>query len=251
MMTFSLLGPVRAGRDGQDMPVGSPQQRTILAVLLLREGMVATVEDLSAALWGESRPRTATSIVRTYVYRMRLKLGDDADLRTYGDGYLLNAADEAVDVRRFRRLTDQARHAMSRGEHEEAFRDLRAAIALDRGTPLAGAVGPFVEGQRHRLAEMAGTARLDLHAAGLAVGRHREAVADLTALAAEHPLWERVHELLMQALCQTGRQAEALLRYHALRGRLADTLGIDPSPALQHLYREILLGDRVGAAADR
>jgi DNA-binding SARP family transcriptional activator len=244
---FELLGPVRVWRAGRELPAGTPQQRAVLAILLLREGMVATVDELIAALWGDSSPVTAVSTVRTYVSRLRGTLGPDVTIDTYGDGYLLSTPGASVDLRRFRQLTGQARRAMSRDEPATAFRDLRAAVALHRGSPLAGAAGPFAEGQRHRLDELVRAARLDLHAAGLALGRHEETVPELTALAAEHPLWERVHELLMRALCQAGRQAEALMRYQALRERLADTLGIDPSRRLQHLHREILLADRPAA----
>ncbi|MFC4066922.1 AfsR/SARP family transcriptional regulator [Actinoplanes subglobosus] len=247
--TFQLLGPVRAWRDGRELALGSPQQRTLLAVLLLREGLVATVDELVMALWDTEPPVTAVGMLRTYVSRLRRVLGDDVDVHTYGPGYLLNTPREQVDVRRFRHLTDRARQSVGRGDHLDALRDLRAAVGLHRGTALTGAAGPFAERQRHRLDELVVTARLDLHAAGIALGRYEEALPDLAVLAAEHPFWERVHELRMRALFETGRPAEALLQYHALRNRLAETLGIDPGARLQHLYREILLADRLVSAA--
>ena len=36
--SFSVLGPVRAWRDGAEVNLGSPQQRTVLAAILLRAG---------------------------------------------------------------------------------------------------------------------------------------------------------------------------------------------------------------------
>jgi hypothetical protein len=44
----------------------------------------------------------------------------------------------------------------------------------------------------------------------------------------------------MLALCAAGRQSEAIRHYHELRARLAEELGIDPSPALEQTYRQIL-----------
>ncbi|KAK1183936.1 BTAD domain-containing putative transcriptional regulator [Streptomyces sp. NBS 14/10] len=46
--------------------------------------------------------------------------------------------------------------------------------------------------------------------AHLELGRHAEAVLELTALITEHPVRERLRALLMLALYRSGRQAEAL-----------------------------------------
>jgi hypothetical protein len=54
----------------------------------------------------------------------------------------------------------------------------------------------------------------------------------------------------MLALYRCGRQAEALDVYHAARQALAEELGIDPSPALQDVYRSILRQD-AGLASHR
>ncbi len=44
---------------------GSPQQRALLAALLLREGRTATSGQLIDALWGEESPPQALAAVRT------------------------------------------------------------------------------------------------------------------------------------------------------------------------------------------
>jgi DNA-binding SARP family transcriptional activator len=72
------------------------------------------------------------------------------------------------------------------------------------------------------------------------LGRHGELVGELEALCREHPLRERLWELLMLALYRAGRQAEALSAYTEVRDRLASELGIDPAPALRELQARIL-----------
>jgi hypothetical protein len=79
--------------------------------------------------------------------------------------------------------------------------------------------------------------------ADLGLGRHHDAVAELRALTAEHPLREGPHALLMLALYRSGRQAEALEAYRAVRGTLTEELGVDPSPTLRRLHAAILRAD--------
>ncbi|WP_179202806.1 hypothetical protein, partial [Streptomyces caniscabiei] len=45
-LRFSVLGPVRAWRGTEPLATGSPQQRALLAALLLREGRTATAGEL-------------------------------------------------------------------------------------------------------------------------------------------------------------------------------------------------------------
>ena len=79
--------------------------------------------------------------------------------------------------------------------------------------------------------------------ADLGLGRHGELAGELEALCREHPLRERLWELLILALYRSGRQAEALRAYTEIRARLAGELGIDPGPALRELQARILAQD--------
>ena len=70
----------------------------------------------------------------------------------------------------------------------------------------------------------------------------------MEALCREHPLRERLWELLILALYRDGRQAEALRAYADIRDRLVDELGIDPSSALRELETRVLDQDPTLAA---
>lgn len=71
-------------------------------------------------------------------------------------------------------------------------------------------------------------------------GEHGALVAELTALAAEHPLREGFHRQLMLALHRSGRQAEALAVFQQLRKRLVTELGVEPGVDARAAHREIL-----------
>ncbi len=88
------------------------------------------------------------------------------------------------------------------------------------------------------------TARADRADAEMALGRAAELVAELEALAGVHPLHERIAGLLIQALFAAGRQADALAVYERVRARLADELGVTPSPELQDIHLSVLRGDQ-------
>ncbi|GAA2061182.1 transcriptional regulator AfsR [Streptomyces albiaxialis] len=244
-LRFAVLGPVRAWRGDRALSMGSPQQRALLAALLLRAGRTATAEELIDAIWGEEPPEQAKAALRTYASRIRKSLGADADLLvSESGGYAIRTGGEAVlDMDTAQDLATHAEKAASCGDHLRA-RDLyNNALAEWDGEPLAHVPGPYADTHRTRLEEWRlGLLehRLDLD---LQVGCHAEAVSELTALTAAHPLRERLRELLMLALYRSGRQAEALAVYADTRRLLADELGVDPRTELSELQQRILEAD--------
>ena len=71
----------------------------------------------------------------------------------------------------------------------------------------------------------------------------------MRGLVAEHPLREGLWALLMRALEEAGRRAEALEAYAQARQVISDELGVDPGSELQRLYAELLAADASSGAA--
>lgn len=242
-LRFAVLGPVRAWRDDERLGLGSPQQRGLLAALLLSEGRTATAVELIDALWGEDPPSQALAVVRTYASRLRKQLGSGVVASESGGYAIRSLPEDAVDLTVARKLATEAEQARTAGDLHRAREMLNHALALWDGEPLANVPGPFAESQRVRLEEwrlQLLESRLDMD---LEQGDHAEAVPELTALTVSHPLRERLRELLMLALYRSGRQAEALAVYADTRRLLADELGVDPRPGLQELQQRILQAD--------
>lgn len=240
-LRFGVLGPVRAWRGDDPLATGSPQQRALLAALLLREGRTATAAELIDALWGEEPPSQALAALRTYASRLR-KVLDAGVLVSESGGYALRGP-RTLDLEVAQDLAAEAEKARTAGDLCHARGVLRRALALWDGEALAGVPGPYAEAQRVRLEEwrlQLLESRLDMD---LEQGCHAEAVSELTALTAAHPLRERLRELLMLALYRSGRQAEALAVYADTRRLLAEELGVDPRPDLRALQERILRAD--------
>ncbi|GIJ12294.1 BTAD domain-containing putative transcriptional regulator [Micromonospora andamanensis] len=243
--TFTLLGPVQAWHRGAETDLGSPQQRTTLAMLLLREGSAVTLDELIANMWGSEPPRSAATTIRTYVSRLRAIFipADPAQatrIDSVGGGYVLHTPRQGVDLFRFSRHTASAADAARRLNWREVAAAQQQAVDAAAGQPLAGAIGPYMQAQRSRLQQLVTAARLDLMHALLRQGRHREVLPELTTMVAEHPLWEEVQALYMTALAGSGRIAEALEHYRTARRDLVEQLGIEPGTQLRRAHQQIL-----------
>jgi DNA-binding SARP family transcriptional activator/tetratricopeptide (TPR) repeat protein len=243
---FGLLGPLVVRSGGVVVPVTAGKQRVLLAALLLHANEVVGTDVLAEAVWGGRPPGTARVTLQNYVKRLRRVLGAQGYERivTRPAGYLVAAGAGELDVTRFAELAGAGRAAARAGLWEVAAGQLSAALGLWRGQPLADVPSQvLVAVEVPRLAEMrlaAVEARID---ADLHLGRHREVIAELAALAGAEPLRERLHELLMLALYRSGQQAAALAAYRQARRQLIDQVGIEPGPALRELNQQILRSD--------
>jgi DNA-binding SARP family transcriptional activator len=248
---FLLLGPLEARQRDRLLRLGSIKHRMLLAKLLLHANQVVSTDELIEAVWGEEPPPTVRQSLQNHVAALRkaIEAGNGSApprmLLTRDPGYLLKVDLEQLDLHRFQRLDRSGREALTAGDPATAADLLRQALALWRGPALAdvaastGIAWPELIGVEE-LQLAAVEARIE---ADLALGRHRELVAELEALVRLHPLREHLHGQLMLALYRSGRQADALAAYRAARKTLVNELGIEPSVGLQRLEQAILAQD--------
>lgn len=238
-MEFRVLGPLEVREGQRIVELGAAKQRALLGVLLLHPNAFVSTSRLVEELWDEHPPATAEKLVQGYVHALRKRLGPEAVL-TQGPGYKLDLDGSSLDLLEFERLVEKARAAAP----PEAIQLRRRALALWRGPPLADVV---LDGPAHvalaRLDETRLTTQLEAIEGELELGRHAVLVGELESIVAASPYQERAHGLLMLALYRSGRQAEALAAFQALRRRLDDDLGLQPSQKLRDLEAAILRQD--------
>ncbi|MFI1154268.1 AfsR/SARP family transcriptional regulator [Streptomyces sp. NPDC020817] len=232
---YAILGIAQASRDdGSPVAVGGARLRALLTALALRPGRAVPVHLLVQQVWDGDRPADAPAALQALVGRLRRALGHGA-VRSVEGGYLLAAAGDDIDLYRFERL---ARAGATARDPAEAAALYEEALALWRGPALADLPDAAAESARWDALRL--DARRGRLAAALALGEAERALPELTVLCGERPLDEPFQVLRIRALRDTGRPAEALAAYEAVRRDLAARLGTTPGPALRALHAQLL-----------
>jgi ABC-type transport system substrate-binding protein/DNA-binding SARP family transcriptional activator/DNA-binding beta-propeller fold protein YncE len=241
---FRLLGQLEV----EGVPraaLGGPKQRSMLAFLLLHANELVRRDRVIDAVWGEAPPPTATAIVHGYVRKLRAALeGTGARIVARSPGYVLELEDDALDVRRFERLAQEGREALTFGDAARARALLGEALGLWRGDAMADLTyEAWVDAEARRLDALRLETAMDRIDADLSLGANGGVAGELESLIARHPLVERLRAQLMLAQYRAGRQADALETYQATRHVLGGELGLEPGPQLRDLERRILQHD--------
>lgn len=231
------FGPFETRVDGTRIDLSTGLASAIVARLALAAGTPVPAERLVEAVWDDP-PANAVGSLRVYVSRLRSgPLG--GVLQGGRGGYALDIAADDVDVVRFRRLVDDAAAEASTDPARWT-----EALSLWTAPPFEDlAAFPFAVRAQDELRARLHT--LWEHLAPLLVerGEARTVVARLEQTLAHDPTHEGLVAHLARAYASMGRTAEALAVVDRLRDLLAETAGLDPSPALRTLRQAILRQD--------
>ena len=240
-MRLRLLGPahVEAGDPPETVDVAAQKGAALAFYLAARPDKPVTRTRLIALLWEDSEEQEGRNSLSTALSRLRRSL-PQVPIVPIGDS-LVWRSDPADRI-----WTDL-------GVFESLTRTGAAPQELDRAVELWR--GPFLEGFDLRdcsewdewleLERSAWQQRmLDVleRAADAHVGEGdwSGALAHARRALAIDPLQERFHRQVMQLYEGAGDRAAALAHYRSASQMLAQELGVQPDPATQRLYREIL-----------
>jgi DNA-binding SARP family transcriptional activator len=243
---FTILGPVEVLADGRRLPGAAPRHRAALAYLLLHARTVISADRLIDAIWGQTPPDTARAQIHAAVTALRRVLraaGAAQVLATHAGGYVILPEPGQLDLEEFTSQIAAAQAQAAAGDRRAATYQIRAALQLWQGQPLADVNADYIPDARARLdgRRLAAFERLaDLE---LSLGRHEDLIDEIAAEVAAHPLRERLSGQLMLALHRAGRQADALSAARTFRSALVEQQGLDPSRAFATLEQAILRDD--------
>jgi DNA-binding SARP family transcriptional activator len=244
MLTLAVLGPVEVRRDGTVVQVPGGKVTELLVRLALEAGTPVRAERLLEDLWPSLDHAAAPNTLQSKVSRLRGALGGQLVLRGDDAGYTLMVDPQDVDAVQLLRLAEEAAALRASADPQGALEACKRGLVLFHGDVLPGAgdaewAHPYrvrLEATRLRLVE-------ERVAAEAHLGADVELVAELEDLVAAYPLRERLWAFLFTALYRAGRQGDALAASRRVRTLLADELGVDPSPELQHLEQQVLAHD--------
>jgi predicted ATPase/DNA-binding SARP family transcriptional activator len=243
VLEISVLGPVEVRRGDRGVALPGGKSAELLVRLALEAGTLVRTDRLLEDLWPAGSV-TRRNTLQSKAARLRRALGDPSPISGTTEGYTLAVEPSQVDALAVADAAATAARRLDAGDLRGAAELSSAALARFHGELLPSAgdgdwVAPQrarLEGTRSRLAEIGFAARLGLGEAAALVGELESAVA-------RDPYREALWELLITALYEAGRQADALAAYQRVRSQLADELGLDPGPRLKQLELRVLTQD--------
>ncbi|MBM4792837.1 AfsR/SARP family transcriptional regulator [Streptomyces sioyaensis] len=255
-MEFSVLGSFAMRDGGKSYLPSAPKTRQLLALFVLHSNEPVSLATCLEELWGNRVPRSAVQSLHTRVLHIRRALAGSVSvgsqekakqlLVTQHRGHLLRVAPGSLDLHELDRHVQESRRAQKAGDDLGVSSALRSALSMWRGTALSDIhAGPILQARVNGLEEFRLTLLEQCIEAELRLGMHHDLVSELGRLVAEHSAHENFHAQYMLALYRSGRAAQALDTYHALRETLNDELGIEPTPKLRELQTAILTANPI------
>lgn len=251
----NILGPLSltlslpAGE--RDATPSAKKQRQVLAMLLARAGRFVPAAVLIDELWDEEPPKSATTVVQTYILSIRKIIAKEFDmsvtqvassmLQTKNMGYLFSTQEISLDLRRYQSCIESARCAKESGNDHQAVLLFSNAEKIWTGPAFVDIeVGRLLASEKDQF-ECIFLANLELRIeAQLRLERYREAAIDLALWVSRFPYHERLYAYYMYALCLAGWRDKALGVFQLARKTLAAGLGLEPCIKLQRLHGDIL-----------
>ena len=223
---------------------GARQSRLLFAYLVLADGRPVAKAELADVLWPDGAPSSWEVSLAALVSKLRALLaapiGREALDGALGAYRLALPAGSWVDVVAVGAERYRAEGALLRGALAEANAHALIASAIAHRTFLPEDVGPWVESVRAQLTEQRAQCLEILANTLLGMGDLARSVHTASELLESDPFRETAYQLLMRAHAAAGNRADALRVYERCRRLLSDELGVDPSPATEAVYLDIL-----------
>lgn len=239
-LQVQLLGGFQLFHNDQPVTsISQTRQQSLLAYLLLRSHLPQSRQHLAFLFWPDSIERRARANLRYILHQLRRSL-PDADRYLYVDARTLQwRPDDAfrLDVTSFENAVAQADEAQ---DQQLARTALEEAVELYRGSLLPGCYDEWIWSDRDRLHQRFINSLERLVALCSEQADYATAIDYAQRLLRHDPVHEATYRRLMQLHALNGDRARALSVYHTCATVLDQELDVEPSPATQEVYRQLV-----------
>ena len=226
VVRLSLLSAFALECDGETVHLPSTAQRVLAFVALHRRAVRRSY--VAGSLWLDSPEERAYANLRSALWRLRR---DGSRLVDVDGSELALARGVVVDLR--------VREELARGVVAGTQSGGTVDAALFEGDLLPDWYDDWVVIEREHYRQLRLHALDSLCERLTAAGRLDEALeAGLAAVAGE-PLRESAQRALIRVHLAEGNRGEAIRQYRLYRRLLADQIGIEPSPLMRELVRDL------------
>jgi pentatricopeptide repeat protein len=242
-MRIQLCGPTVIERGGErfDGRLPGRQGRLVFAYLVLNRHRSVSRDELAKAIWPRQLPSAAEAGLNALISKLRKILGPGVI-----DGrailHLRLGQHSRVDVDVAAESVHRAESQVALGGWKHAWGPSLVAMFVAEREFMPGEDAPWIDEQRHRMADIRVRALEAYAVAAVGIGGTElpAAVRAGRQLVRLVPLRESGYQVLMRALACQGNVAEALSVYASLREVLRDELGVSPCAATQAVYDHLL-----------
>jgi len=102
---FGVLGPLQVRMGDESLPLGTPKQRAVLAMLIVNANRPVGIDSLIGAAWDQRPPQGARATLHAYISNLRRLMSDAgidrSVLANRPPGYQLSINDDQYDFGRF------------------------------------------------------------------------------------------------------------------------------------------------------
>ena len=232
------LGPGVVIRDGRPLRTSdwyTSTTRDLFFFFAFNPGGVFK-EHILTRMWPETPPAKANNLFHSTLYRLRKAIHPRCIVYENGLYRFNERLTIWKDAAEFEALLEKAR---TERDLPRRRRLLSSALNLYRGDFLEDCYREWCIELRERYLRRYLRALLELAEIHLAEGRYDEAVELARKAVDKDPLLEDGYRILIEALALAGDKASAVMWFRRCRDVLRSELGVDPSPGVWEVYKQV------------
>ncbi len=247
VLHIEMLGPIRIVLNQQDITHIKwrfTKSRDLL-LYLTHQGQPVEINRILEDLWPDQPLEKAMNNFYTTLHWLRQVIQKDyqAEVITYASKTCqMLPGFYDTDRQRFIALVNEVS-----GKSQLSLKELTVleeALTLYRGNYLCQLDYPWLISEREHLKRLQLETAIRLAKHYLQNREHFRAAKLLEALAAENPLREEIHGLLMSAYAGLGDKLAVIRQYRQLQANLNEELGLAPAPEITKLYYQLCGSNR-------